>query len=446
MWRGLWRRLLGPTLPVPLVFAIICGTGAGAVMAFVLISRDHVLAASLLALDLLLFVMAMLVATWLARRTYRPLFQAAEVLRRVGRDRFVHDQAPQIHDRDLQPAIDQIWQVGRTLTEQERRLARELQHWQRKHAEARNLIDLIAEMNKALGLKAILERLAFGLSKFFAGDAVAIWIRSSIDGGLELAVSAGEQFPVQLDGREQWVATVLGGRLERPHLPSLRPEQPSLAAPVLDARGNVIGIVALVSSKRLGYSPEEASFLQMVIGYAALPIQNAVAFDQTDALSRLDGLTGLYNRREFDRVLRQEWERARRYHNQLSLLIIDIDHFKQVNDERGHAAGDLALQQVARIIRVARIRGSDAAFRVGGEEFGILLPETDKPGAMALAERVRQATESMRFFSDGSGVTISIGVATFPADGERIEDLHEAADAALYAAKRAGRNRVLAAS
>lgn len=166
-----------------------------------------------------------------------------------------------------------------------------------------------------------------------------------------------------------------------------------------------------------------------------------------EALSELatrDGLTGLLNHREFVRLLSEELERARRYDRPCSLLLIDVDHFKAINDNWGHPAGDIVLRQIAGRIADA-IRPADRAARYGGEEFAVLLPETGRESAMSLAERIRSAVASapMPVSADAAvPVTVSIGLAAYPADGSDGGALIARADAGLYAAKRDGRNRV----
>jgi diguanylate cyclase (GGDEF)-like protein len=157
-----------------------------------------------------------------------------------------------------------------------------------------------------------------------------------------------------------------------------------------------------------------------------------------DAAHR-DVLTELLNRRGFDEIFDVELERARRSDTPLSLLLGDLDHFKRLNDELGHAAGDAELRRVARTLRVAK-RRFDVAARVGGEEFALLAPDTDEQGAYSLAERMR-AEVDLRAAHGKRTLTISFGVATFPVHGESAEDLLRAADQALYTAKRLGRNR-----
>ncbi|MHB8620159.1 MAG: GGDEF domain-containing response regulator [Chloroflexota bacterium] len=158
---------------------------------------------------------------------------------------------------------------------------------------------------------------------------------------------------------------------------------------------------------------------------------------EADSLS--DSLTGLPNRRRFEKELQRLVGLAGRHGSHFAVLMVDIDHFKRVNDSRGHAAGDFVLSQVAAGLQAA-LRSTDLVGRLGGEEFGILLPHTDQSGASRLAEHIRQDVESLPLEREGKTirVTISIGVASSRSSSAPLE----AADEALYAAKRAGRNRV----
>ena len=170
------------------------------------------------------------------------------------------------------------------------------------------------------------------------------------------------------------------------------------------------------------------------------------ANEQLAALAATDGLTGLANRRAFDERMRNEWARAGRMPGRpLSLIILDLDFFKQYNDHYGHAMGDECLKQVAEVLK-ARRRASDLAARIGGEEFCLLLPETDGNGALALAETIRCQIESLLLAHSKSHmevVTASLGVAVAADDGAGdAQGLLLAADKALYQAKERGRNQV----
>lgn len=170
--------------------------------------------------------------------------------------------------------------------------------------------------------------------------------------------------------------------------------------------------------------------------------------DRLDVLARVDGLTGVANRRQFDQVLQAEWTRSRRSGQGIALLMVDIDHFKVFNDRYGHPLGDACLRAVAAALAGCATRATDVVARYGGEEFAVVLPAASREGVLALAETMRIAVERLRLNSPASvcqiGVTISIGVAqldkvTTAAPGELVA----ATDAALYEAKRQGRNRVV---
>ena len=351
---------------------------------------------------------------------------------------------PLTRDKLADAALVRLWSLTEPVLARQRQLLEQNGELQRRHGQARALIDLMAEFNEVMQLSAVLDRLSAGLSRFFAGDGVAIWIRAT-QGQFELAVTVAEEFPTSLSPSDRWVAAVLAGGAGLVPPTWLDREMPITAQPLLDAQGQRIGIVALTSRRRPAYTVEDGAFLRTVIGHAAMAIQNATMYEFIDTLSRIDSLTGLHNRREFDRLLAQELQRAQQTGQQVSLIVADIDHFKQINDRYGHQEGDRALQQVARLIQMAPKRVTDAAFRTGGEEFAVLMTDADKSTALALSEQLRALAESARHFSTNQAVTISLGVSSFPIDGQDPTSLMLAADRALYQAKAGGRNRVQAA-
>jgi two-component system cell cycle response regulator len=160
-------------------------------------------------------------------------------------------------------------------------------------------------------------------------------------------------------------------------------------------------------------------------------------------LMTVDALTHVHNRRYFNEALEREFNRAQRYKRELSLLIVDVDHFKAVNDAHGHLAGDAVLRQVAAEVK-PKLREQDIFARVGGEEFAALLPEVGATGALAAAEKVRRIVEAATFVVDSIPVhiTVSLGVSSIDARVKDPTALYERADAALYRAKENGRNRV----
>ncbi|MEK7473993.1 MAG: sensor domain-containing diguanylate cyclase [Candidatus Coatesbacteria bacterium] len=181
---------------------------------------------------------------------------------------------------------------------------------------------------------------------------------------------------------------------------------------------------------------------------AAVALENAALYERLQQLAIVDGLTEVYNHRHFQDVLRKEIGRATRYQAPemtFSLLMLDLDRFKQVNDTFGHQTGDAVLIAVARVLRL-HTRKVDTVGRYGGEEFAVILPNTDKAGALALADRLREAVAALPPEPAGNpaaaSVTVSVGVATWLDDGENGPALIRAADEGLYQAKEAGRNCV----
>jgi len=198
----------------------------------------------------------------------------------------------------------------------------------------------------------------------------------------------------------------------------------------------------------------------IVVGLAAYGVRTTVlqsrylqsqhalqeARDRLEEMSLKDGLTNVANRRCFDQILEQEWNRAVRTHQPLSLLLIDIDFFKNVNDRYGHQYGDLCLVKVSSALQAVLPRSGDLLARYGGEEFAVVLPTTDVPGAKSVAEKLQAAVRSLNIQNEtsiGQYATISIGIATyeFPNSGS-LATLFEASDQALYKAKKNGRNRI----
>ena len=163
-------------------------------------------------------------------------------------------------------------------------------------------------------------------------------------------------------------------------------------------------------------------------------------------LAKIDGLTEIYNHRHFDDSLDNELERAKRYNRELSLLMIDIDHFKKINDNFGHRAGDHILKELADIL-VKRSRRVDYVCRYGGEEFSIILPEIDIMGAFRFATTLKEnvSSHSFKFENDDISITISIGISDIMEGIDSTEELIETADKRLYQAKKMGRNRVISA-
>jgi diguanylate cyclase (GGDEF)-like protein len=219
-----------------------------------------------------------------------------------------------------------------------------------------------------------------------------------------------------------------------------------LAVPILREH-QLLGLVTTVDPEDGGFSDDDIESLSALAVQAGVAIENARLHRVVERQAVTDALTGLANRRQFYEVLGREYERSQRFGTPLSLILLDIDDFKQINDSRGHLAGDAVLHGVAATL-AELIREIDMAARYGGEEFAILLPQTAQEGAALLAERLRReiASRPIRFGPDEiEGITASFGVAAGPEDSMTQIDLIASADAALYQAKRDGKNHVTVA-
>lgn len=210
----------------------------------------------------------------------------------------------------------------------------------------------------------------------------------------------------------------------------------------LNLLGTELGEVAMSRNKR--FSEQDLAQVEYLLCTLVYPLRNALHYRDALAAAHRDPLTGIGNRAALEDHLAREVALARRHHQSLSLLVVDIDWFKQVNDRHGHTIGDAVLRSVARVTKEL-LRGDDLLFRFGGEEFVVLLRGTPQDGAMIVAERIRAAIAAASCICEGKDikVTVSLGVATLrEEDGDRLFDR---ADHALYEAKQQGRNRVQAA-
>jgi diguanylate cyclase (GGDEF)-like protein len=222
----------------------------------------------------------------------------------------------------------------------------------------------------------------------------------------------------------------------------------SHAAVSLRSGEHVVGVLVIGSATPRELTPAELDRLQVIGNQSSLALQNALLHGELERLSVTDRLTELYNHGYFEQRLEEEIGRAERFGHVLSLIMIDIDDFKLFNDTYGHPRGDRVLRSVSDTI-TQTLREIDFAARYGGEEFVAVLPETDVDGARAVAERIRAGVEQLSYESIGVDPsvrkTISVGVATFPAHARGGASLIVAADQAMYAAKRSGKNAVVVA-
>jgi diguanylate cyclase (GGDEF)-like protein len=215
-----------------------------------------------------------------------------------------------------------------------------------------------------------------------------------------------------------------------------------LCAPLV-SRGRIIGVIEMLNTGNPGgFSDEDLELLQTLVNPAAVAIENAYLFQKAQTLTIQDDLTKLYNSRHLNHCLETELKRAKRTGNPLSLIFLDLDGFKAINDNFGHLQGSECLVRIAQIIYECA-RETDVVGRYGGDEFVLILPDTDTHGAVIVAERVRDQIATYR--PEGIRLTASIGVASYPNHGETKEMLFRLADKAMYRVKEQGKNGILLA-
>ena len=326
---------------------------------------------------------------------------------------------------------------------------------QRKAAQLEAINAIARQTTAALEIRELLEKSCDVILQAFPVDHVAILLRE--EGGLVLRAHRGKltlRFP---EGGELPAGAGLSARALESGRPVVENDALSVAGYVrgfeetrsemclpLISLGETVGVLALDSSRLNAFQPGDEQPLESVADICAAAIQNARYFDRVRQLAYIDGLTGIFNRRYFEMRVVEEIERARRYQGGLSVIMIDIDHFKRLNDEFGHLLGDEVLRQVSTIFS-QNLRKVDVACRYGGEEFVILAPQTSAGHARAAAEKLRRVVEGWHFPGVPRPVTISAGISNLPDHGQNRDELVKAADQALYAAKQGGRNRVVIA-
>jgi diguanylate cyclase (GGDEF)-like protein len=205
-----------------------------------------------------------------------------------------------------------------------------------------------------------------------------------------------------------------------------------------------LGVIQLVNVRMDHFTEQESFFLQSLCDYAAIAIENARAFERIQELTITDDVTGLYNARHLHKTLETEVYRSARYNYEFTVVFIDLDHFKQVNDTHGHLIGSKLLAEIGYQIK-AQLRLIDYAFRYGGDEFVVLLPQTGKDAALVVARRLRDTLRTSTFCQEEGlnlNIRASMGVASYPHDAKTPYDIIRQADEMMYFVKNTSRDNI----
>lgn len=295
------------------------------------------------------------------------------------------------------------------------------------------LVTAAAEVGRALNVKACGVKVD---SDLVSNEITKYYFRA----GEEVSGKAEELFLAELNRLSGDVSESLKAVVVDDDHPSAVSKDPHAVVPLI-LNGGYAGLLMVRSDDETRvWEENELMLLYTVADQLAVAVNQAQMFAQMQKLALTDSLTGCYNRRSFELQLEQQLHLATRMRQSLSLIIIDLDNFKQINDSSGHETGDLALQLLAQCLRI-ELRGVDIAARFGGDEFVVILPQATSEGSMVVAERLRQRIAKTEVPGYGP-LTASFGLASYPEHASSRDTLVVAADQALYNSKRAGRNRV----
>jgi diguanylate cyclase (GGDEF)-like protein len=321
--------------------------------------------------------------------------------------------------------------------------------------------DVAKALTSSLDLDSILQTIMEKMAEYFRPDTWSLLMVDEERSELYFAIAVGEAAEalknVRLkmgEGIAGWVAMhgeqVISTDVE--HDPryakrideTTRWETHSVICVPLRSRLRVLGVIELVNVDMAHFSEQELFFLRALCDYAAIAIENARWVKKIQELTITDDCTGLYNARHLYKTLETEVYRSARFGYQFSVLFIDIDHFKAVNDTRGHLVGSKLLADIGNLIK-AQLRLIDIAFRYGGDEFVVLLPQTGKDSALVVAKRLRDALRASSFCREEGlnlNVRASIGLATYPNDARDARDIIRQADEMMYLVKNSTRDNI----
>lgn len=358
---------------------------------------------------------------------------------------------------------DEIGELANTINKMASSLDEAKKELDRRLLELYALYNISKVLNTTFETEQLLLRLVSDISKNLDIQKVIIMLLDDSSGELYAASFTDPEKEILKDFRRKvgegfygLVAQTGQGRLikdvdEEIGLPKediLSPDIRSIISVPFGRRDKILGLLCALKDKPGMFEWHDLELFRAVAENVAVALENARLYQETKMMAITDGLTGLYNHRFFREQLSIEMEKAGRYNHAMSLIILDIDHFKHYNDAHGHPMGDELLKKLAELL-LNSIRESDIACRYGGEEFVLILPETAKDAALALGGRVRKAISEHPFpFRETQPLgtlSVSMGVSTFPVDSKERDGLIRKADDALYRAKNEGRNRVVVA-
>jgi diguanylate cyclase (GGDEF)-like protein len=318
--------------------------------------------------------------------------------------------------------------------------------------------DVARALTSSLDLDSILGAIMQQMEQFFEPESWSLLIVDEEQQNLYYAVAAGKSSGdrnLRVDvgeGIAGWVA--LHGEAVVLSDPGADPRFSAYAGSVrcaicipLRSRDRTLGVIELVNYRPATLTTETTAFLRVLCDYAAIAIQNVRAVERIQELTITDDCTGLYNSRHLFSVTESELERSRRFSLPFSLIFIDLDHFKRVNDLYGHLTGSRLLSEIARTIK-QNVRGIDSAFRYGGDEFIVLLPQTGKDAALEVTQRLLHSLHETRYLlSEGLELRMlaSFGIASYPEDGTTIQEIIGAADEMMYLVKNSSRGNIAVA-
>src|SRR5437868_11966949 len=332
----------------------------------------------------------------------------------------------------------------------------------RRHIPELNIFhDVAKALTSTLNLDSVLQTIMEKMAEYFRPDTWSLLMVDEVTDELYFAIAVGDASEslksVRLkvgEGIAGWVAKH-GEQLIVPDVYTdprfakridevTQWETRSIICVPLNSKHRVLGVIQLVNVDMKGFGDQEIFFLQALCDYAAIAIENSRAVEKIQELTITDDCTGLYNARHLYKTLETEVYRSSRFGYEFSILFIDLDHFKQVNDTHGHLVGSKLLAEIGYLIK-AQLRLIDYAFRYGGDEFVVLLPQTGKDPALVVARRLRDSFRKSKLLKDENlnlNIRASIGVASYPEDAKSAHEIIRQADEMMYEVKNSSRDNI----